>query len=292
MRWRLLSSVALCAVACRSSPATQDAQAIAPVVTPTAIAALDASAPIRRASAREVVDAWNTAHVKHDAKALEALYAPTVEFYGTSLSDRECATRKKAAFDKSPDYTQSIRDVHVEASDAGVGSVVTFTKTSTVKGRSTDYPAILVVLGNVITSETDKISEANLVAQQQKSTTWCVDEIMYPPNDHVIAPYRISASEAYRRARTSAHFNELVKNANGDFLDFGQVWCPTKCVHVTSYPDSADACGYSMKLENHSELQRRINDPSGFSVMVEWVFVDAVDGTMYWQDGAKEKLPN
>lgn len=180
----------------------------------------------------------------------------------------------------------------VEVADGGPSATVTFTKTSNSKGKSVDYPAILVVTGGVITSETDKTTEANLAAREVAKEMWCVEEPVYPPNDRVIPPYRISASEAYRRARSSPHFKAQEAASHGDFLDFGQIWCPTGCVRVTSYPDDQpNACGYRMKLENHSELQRRADDSSGFSIMVNWLYVDAVDGTMYWMDGTKERLP-
>lgn len=231
--------------------------------------------------------------MKHDATALAALYAPSVQFYGSSLSGRECAERKKAAFAKNPDYAQSIRNVVVDG-DAGAGgsATITFTKTSTTQGKSTDFPAIVVVVGGLITAETDQISEANLATQRAAAEMWCVDGSAYgPPNDRVTPPYRISALQAYQRARKSAHFEALVVAEHGDFLDFGQFWCPTKCTRVTTFPD-APACGYNMKLENHSELARRANDPNGFSIWVEWVYVDAVDGTMYWQGGTVEPLPD
>jgi hypothetical protein len=44
--------------------------------------------------------------------------------------------------------------------------------------------------------------------------------------------------------------------------------------------------------ENNSERVRRANDSSGFSVWVEWLYVDAVDGTMYSQGGTIEHLPD
>ncbi len=279
-----------CVIACRHPSSTQqpteDAQPIAPITS----AAPDAAATVRRPGPREIALAWNSAHVQHDAKALEGLYAPRVDFYGTSLSGRQCAERKKAAFAKAPDYDQSIRDVRVEVADAGAGAIVSFTKTSTTKGKSTDYPAILVIVGDAITAETDKISEANLAAQRRPKDMWCVEDGAYPPNDRVIAPYKISASQAYQRARRSPRFKQLEVDSHGDFLDFGQVWCPTDCVHGTSYDDAT--CGYKMRLENHSELQRRANESEGFSILVEWVYVDAVDGTMVWQGGAKERLPD
>ena len=56
--------------------------------------------------------------------------------------------------------------------------------------------------------------------------------------------------------------------------------------------DNSKGCGYNMKLENHSEWQRHTNDTWGYSIWVEWLYVDAVDGTMIWQGGTKENLPD
>jgi hypothetical protein len=94
-----------------------------------------------------VLGKWNAAHNAHDANALRDVYAPTVVFYGASLSNDECVRRKQAAFAASPDYGQSIRDTKVD------GSTVRFVKTSTTKGKSTDYPSALVVRDGHIVEE-------------------------------------------------------------------------------------------------------------------------------------------
>src|SRR5579863_4302706 len=76
----------------------------AAVATPSTSVAT--RAPIRSvrpdpfAAPRLVLLQWNAAHDAHDAKALEALYAPNVKFYGSSLSGVACAKGKAAAFAK------------------------------------------------------------------------------------------------------------------------------------------------------------------------------------------------
>src|SRR4029077_10749945 len=107
--------VALVIVAgCNKSSVGQDAAAM--VATASVMAMASSSSPPARAprkvpTANEVVKAWNEAHTKHDTRALTSLYAPNVEFYGRALTNAQCVAAKKAAFAKSPDYAQSIRDV-------------------------------------------------------------------------------------------------------------------------------------------------------------------------------------
>jgi hypothetical protein len=268
---------------CRPIRATSADGGTPPRATPSSSSAvIDASSvPAHaRPTAREIVDAWNLAHTKHDLKALESLYAPWVVFYGQTLTNQQCVQKKRAAFEKTPDYAQSIRDVVVSE-----GGVVTFTKTSTSGGKSADYPAVLVVTGGLVSGETDKITEANLEAQASRARMWCVDD-SWLPTDKVIPPYRVSALRAYQKARETKHFKAVEASEHGDFLDFGQVWCPTGCDRA------ARKCGYDMRLENHAA---HVSDnPEPHSNLVEWMYVDAVDGTLWFQevDGWKsEPLP-
>lgn len=98
-------------------------------------------------AAPPALEQWNAAHNAHDAKALGALYAPSVVFYGVTLTNEECVRRKQAAFAASPDYAQSIRDVRTD------GTTVRFVKTSTSNGKSTDYPSVLVLRDGHIVEE-------------------------------------------------------------------------------------------------------------------------------------------
>ncbi len=207
--------------------------AVAPVAVASSAPVVDAAPPKpKRLTAREIVDQWNEAHVKHDTKALEGLYGRTVQFYGQTLSGKDCAARKGAAFAKSPTYTQSVKDL--DAKTDGPSTTVSFTKTSTEKGKSTDYPAVLAITGGLITAETDKISEANLAAKASVASMWCIDE-PWIPNDKVVAPYKLSALKAMMRGRRTKHFAalEAAVKKGGAFIDFGQIGCPTKCAAAT-----------------------------------------------------------
>lgn len=272
------AALVLLLIGCRdkSVPPVVDAAA------PAASLVVDSGAPtVKRFAARDIVDQWNEAHVKHDAKALEGLYGAKVKFYGQTLSGKDCAARKAAAFAKSRDYTQAIKDV--DSKTEGSTSTVTFTKTSTEKGKSTDYPAILVVVGNAITAETDKVTDANLAAREAASQMWCMEE-PWMPNDKVIAPYKLSALDAARRGRMTKHFHELEVAAKATFLDFGQITCPTKCEPATR------ECGYDLRIEDHSAAVAET--PAPHSNLVGWAYIDAVTGVMYWNDGKdSEPLP-
>lgn len=251
-------------------------------VAPTASATTPPRAPRKVSTPLEVVNAWNEAHTKHDAKALASLYAPHVAFYGRTLTSAQCVAAKKRAFAKSPDYAQSIRDV--VATEAGV---VTFTKTSTSGGKSTDYPAVLVVTRGLVSVETDKITEANLAAQtaEAEKAKWC------EKGDAVIPPYRISANEAQERVRRSKYFSDTyLQELNPWTPELDEVVCPTKCDRA------AFACGFSIGVMAHGH---ETADPLSMPTvsLLEWLYVDAVDATLWYDQSAdgkwehSEKLP-
>ena len=218
----------------------------------------------------EVVNAWNDAHTKHDAKALASLYAPNVTFYGRALTSAQCVAAKKAAFARSPDYAQSTGDVVV--AEAGV---VTFTKTSISGGKSTDYPAVLVVTNGLVSAETDKVTEANLVAQTAEKGKWC------EKGDAIIPPYRISANEAQERVRRSKYFLEAQSWSNPR-LGPDEVVCPTKCDRA------AFQCGYSIALVAYGhETSDPLSTPT--RNLMEWLYVDAVDATLWYEQGTDGK---
>lgn len=259
---------------CNKSSASHEDGAAASASAATPSATTSTSAPLRAArkvpTPLEVVNAWNDAHTKHDAKALASLYAPNVTFYGRTLTNAQCVAAKKAAFAKSPDYAQSIRDVVV--AEAGV---VTFTKTSTSGGKSTDYPAVLVVTNGLVSAETDKVTEANLVAQTAEKGKWC------EKGDAIIAPYRISANEAQERVRRSKYFLET-QSWNNPRLGADEVVCPTKCDR------DAFQCGYSIALVAYGH---ETSDPLSMPTrnLLEWLYVDAVDATLWYEQGSDGK---
>jgi hypothetical protein len=267
-------SIVLCVlVACKTKPAPVTIEGGVTSVASVASVVVDAGPPPKPKplTARQVVDRWNEAHVKHDTRALEGLYAFSVQFYGQTLSNKACAAKKGAAFAKSPDYTQSIKDLQI--AQTGTATTITFTKTSTEKGKSTDYPAVLVVSSGVITAETDKITEANLAAVAAAASSWCLDSTWWP-NDTVRPPYKISALTAYMFARRTKYLARQEAAHPKDFIDFDSVGCPTKC------DQAARECGYTMRLSNHSD-----NDPEvHFTNVIDWVYVDAVSSTLWYED--------
>ena len=271
-------------LACQKPSTVADAGVAASASSSPAVASAGPATPdggdvAKTLTPREVALAWNAAHATHDLAALAALYSVRVDFYGQTVTNAQCVASKKKAFEKSPDYTQAIRDVVV--ADDGT---VTFTKTSTIGGKSTDYPAVLVVRQGLVVSETDKVTEANLAAHAAHDGDWCLDATSWP-TEKIVPPYRISAMHAYQKARLTKHFKEMERRAHGEFLDFAKLSCPTKCDRTQR------ECGYDMRLENHSA--RVMNDPQPHSNMIEWVYVDAVDATLWFEaDGwQSEPLP-
>ncbi len=274
-------------VACKSQAPQSDVgvpSATATTAPPVASAHVDA-ARLAPPSPAEVAARWNDAHVRHDALALESLYAPRVAFYGQSLTSKECAARKQNAFAKDPSYTQTIKDVVATERDAGASSLVMvhFTKTSTAKGKSTDYPSTLVLdRAGLIESESDDVSEANLATLAAAASTWCTDNVPDVfdaiPNDKIISPYKLSARDVWRRTPDSKIFKDLVAANHGDFLVLDVIQCPTHCDRA------AHDCGYTMRVGNHGHVEER------FPFMVAWLYVDAVDGTIAL-DGKSEPLP-
>lgn len=278
MKLACVASLGVVLVGCRLRSNAAELDAGAAAVTPV----VASSAPVKTTSAsrdagalagpEEVARRWNEAHSKHDVKALEGLYAAHVQFYGQPRTGKQCAAAKGAAFAKSPDYSQTIKDVSVTTEDGAAR--VSFTKTSTSGGKSADFPAVLVVVGGLITGETDKVTDANLAQKATHDGMWCL-EVPWIPNDKVVAPYKISLRSAYQRARYSAHFKAIEATMPGVFIDFGQMSCPTKCEKATR------ECGYDLRLENH--------DPSfkGTSNLIEWVYVDAQDELLWYEDTKK-----
>ena len=168
------ATLACMLLACRSFKPAPVGDATPPRVAPVADAshATVLAAP----NAREVVTKWNQAHNEHDSRALQDLYGPVVSFYGQSLTNRECVSMKKAAFDRSPDYAQSVKDISAQTEHPGL-TVVRFTKTSAAGGKSTDYKAVLFLdAASLITYESDEVTNANIEKAKAATSTWCLDD--------------------------------------------------------------------------------------------------------------------
>lgn len=261
-----------------------------PVATTTTVATTSASVPAVIDAAtkpaiptpREVAERWNAAHVAHDAKALAGLYAARVDFYGQELTNKECVARKKAAFDKSPDYTQSLSDVWTRGDDAGPApfTVVGFTKRTQSAGAKHDYKAALFVdPSGLITRESDAVTDENLSLAEAKAASWCVDfaEGAFMPTDKVKPPFKISAMRAQTATFRTQYYSRLQASIPGSALAIDDVTCPTKC-------DKAKRnCGYSLRVRDYSKIGQFP------SILVDWIYVDAVDGVLIWDDNGTEK---
>jgi hypothetical protein len=217
------------------------------------------------ALARGVAESWNDAHVTHDARALERLYAPSVVFYGTTLSGLECSKRKAAAFKKSPDFKQAIRDVVVDKGDGGTPLTAQFWKTTTEKGVARDFKAVLVLDQHLaIKGETDDLSEYNL-ARMRHENDWCTDADLQP-TEKVIPPFKISLRQALNAVWVTKHMAGLRASYTGQNLGVDIPGsCPTATCNV-----KAQECGWSFRVVNLSNLGITT------SIMVEWVWIDAV----------------
>jgi len=128
--------------------------------------------------------------------------------------------------------------------------------------------------------------DANTGTASEAGSTWCTDDsggsLDSITNTRVIEPYVISARDAQVRASRSKHVAALRATAPGDLVTIDVVTCPTRCDRA------ARACGYDMRVANHSNIGKVP------SILVGWIYVDAVDGTLWWDDGAgpqSEALP-
>jgi ketosteroid isomerase-like protein len=272
--WIVTRMAVLLLVACRhSSPAVVDDAAptlpIAPTAATSTSTAPSTTAPPAK-DARVVIEEWNRLHNEHDAEKLASLYAPKVLFYGASLSRADCANKKRVAFAATPDYAQSTRDAKLESAEAG-RTFVRLVKTSTTKGKSTNYPTILVIDANGnIMEESDDLPD-----------DWCIDSkverTLYPVgNDRVVAPFRMSANDAMIRARSSKHFQSLSKPV-GDM----SVACARRCAIQTH------ECGFSFTL--HDMDRHGVDDPTlTVSSWMGVVEVDPVTKTLWWEDYAAD----
>jgi hypothetical protein len=120
-------------------------------------------------------------------------------------------------------------------------------------------------------STTPEITDASLAASATNDASWCLEDDL--PNDVVRSPFTIDARTAVEKTRRTKHFAAVTAAHRGAFLDFGRVACPAAC------GDRAKRqCGFDMRLENH--------DPSSHATsnLVEWVYVDAVDRVLWWEE--------
>jgi hypothetical protein len=92
-----------------------------------------------------LVGAWNDALNHHDTKALEALYADRVSFYGQRRTKAEVIRAKQAAFQAEPDFQQQIPGFIDVTRGVGDYSVARFSKRSGQPDHLRETEAKLVV---------------------------------------------------------------------------------------------------------------------------------------------------
>ena len=157
LRCGLLASMAL-AFACSRAQVTAEAGAepappsARPVASPAATSSTASPSPSAlpaesgvEARARRVTEAWSRAMDTRDAAALEKIYAARVELYGKEMSREEAIRAKRAAFAKTPTFTQSIADVRVMPSSLDEGWVARFSKTSGAQGKTASVSALVAL---------------------------------------------------------------------------------------------------------------------------------------------------
>ena len=249
----------------RSTPAPSVnaawSEAGAAPITSSAPSASASAVPADPDAARvTVVTRWNDAHTSHDSKALEALYAPKVVFYGTSMTNVEAAKKKGAAFAASPDFTQLAGKPVFEASDAPGALWARFTKTTNAKGKATDYPVLLI-----IGADGRIIEEADDVTRNDR---WCFKTLEGSPiwGDQIVWPFRISAQKAQALAFGSKHVS---RQTEWPSMAADRFICAKRCA-----VPSRD-CDFRTRLDDgHS------TSPSS---MIEWLNIDPITKKLYWE---------
>ena len=248
-------------IGCERRSSSVASEAVRPV------GSLDARAvspPPTTTGAHAVVERWNGAHNAHDLEILASLYAPKVLFYGTELTKAACVEKKRRAFAAAPDYTQVIRDVTFEPAEKGK-TFVRLVKTSTTQGKSIPYPAIVVIdASGAIVEESDDLPE-----------DWCIDKkipgltLDAQGNDRVVAPFRMSANEALKKAFLSKHVQGL-RDFGGDMRN---LTCARRCAIQT--PE----CGFSVSLHDMKE-----HDQDSPSSLMGTVNIEPVTRTLRWEE--------
>jgi hypothetical protein len=91
-----------------------------------------------------VAHAWTKAINEQDLVAYEAILAPTIRYYKTSIPSRSAASQKSKSLSQSPGYTQKIEGISQRPLSKGRRELI-FTKVYTIGGISKSISAILVV---------------------------------------------------------------------------------------------------------------------------------------------------
>jgi len=248
--------------ACKKRPPPVEEQdqptpSVAPPVNtpPQVIILLDAAPPSipQNGAAAVVVKKWVAAHQKGDAAELQALFAPKVLVNGATLS---AADHVKKSLQHDADVRLSIGEVSTETTPDGKESFAHFTKrVADLKGETKEYPTIIIVRDGVIAEESDDPAD------------WCINKDK-TTNTKMYPGFKLSAASAVGAAKESKHFAELRKRIprlGSDLFGFG---CAKRCALPRR------ECGYHFRL----------SDMDDTSKVIEWVYVDPVAKTLWWQE--------
>ncbi len=272
----LAIAMAVCAACKRAPPAPS---ATAPSATASSASgspavAASSHAPAVPTDPHQVLDAWNDAHARHDADALERLYAPQVLFYGTATTAADAAAKKRAAFATSPGYTQAVEKPVFEKTADGKETWARFDKVTKDRGAKRTYPMLMRfdASGRII-EESDDVT---------RDEQWCIAGTggEMAPSERVVPPFRISAAGAEQAAMASRHLQKLRKTTPGVIvgshgLAFG-FGCAKRCAVRADDDDP---------LGNECDFRFRVDDGDAHtqSNLVEWLDVDPMTKTLHWE---------
>ena len=104
-------------------------------------------------------------HAKTESASVDAVY------YGKRASAARCKRANAEFFARTPDYTQSVRDVRIDTTNSST-TRVHFVKAARLRGRTSDFPSYLVLGGDRrITEEGDEVTDANLKKKTDAAPT-------------------------------------------------------------------------------------------------------------------------
>jgi hypothetical protein len=264
----VLTAVALTG-ACKKKPPPVDDDQVPPVPSPAistapsaaatpppVIILLDAAPPSspQTAAAIALVSKWSMAHQKGDAQELQGLFAPKVTVNGATMN---AADHAKKTIHQDPDLRFSIGEVNAETTADGKDTFAHFTKKlAEVKGeKTTEYPKLVIVRDGVIVEESDDPPD------------WCINKDK-TTNAKMQPGFKLSATSAVAAAKESKHFAELrkrVPHLGSDLFGFG---CAKRCAVPRR------DCGYHFRLSDMEDSTK----------IIEWVYVDPVTKTLWWQE--------
>lgn len=117
---------------------------------------------------KPLVEAWNTYINKSNTQDLHRLYAPKVNAYGKTVTSEACMASKKAWLDKNAGYKQTLDD-DLQVRTVAEGIEVSFTKNTTLNGKTKAYKAYLVFdrETKLIVRESDLTTDTNLAKALQ-----------------------------------------------------------------------------------------------------------------------------